>query len=101
MAAGQKKEKDLKTCVCVEDSDVDSLGLKGSPEVQNHLWAGRLQAHCANHHMGGCRADFKRVLGEGWAVNTSTGNSALLSENVLSLELSLSALTHCHISLET
>lgn len=61
---------------------IDSLGLKGilrGPGVTSQ----RVQAQSPNE---GNRADFKRFLGEGWAVNTSTGNSALLAGNS-SLEL--------------
>lgn len=39
------------------------------------------------HLMVGNRADSKRFLGEGWAVNTSTGNSALLAGTCSFLEL--------------
>lgn len=60
-----KSKKEVKTGMCVEDSDVDGLRLKGSPEARSHLWTGCLQAHGASHRMGGSRADFKRVAGEG------------------------------------
>lgn len=105
MLAGQQKQEGSEICLCVEESDADSFGVRGilrSP--YSPLSAGHLQVHRASHPMGGRRADFKKFLGEQWAVNTSTGNSALLSGNVLSLELKFfyinSLPTFLHISLE-
>lgn len=65
-----------------------SLGSKGTLRGPG---ATSQQAVCRRtkprHPMGGTRADFKRFPGEGWAANTSTGNSDYCLEVVLSLEL--------------